>query len=67
VDDGLHLVPLVEFKCVLGKVSAERGSGVTVSSITLGELSLVVDAIRLHEALNVSPRFVESITHLINK
>ena len=60
-------MPLVELEGVLSDVSAERSSGVTVSPITFRELSLIVDAIRLHKALNVSPWLIESVAHLINE
>lgn len=67
VDDGLHFVPLVELERVLCNIGAERGSGVAVSPITLGQLGLVVNAIWLHKALDVSPWLVESVAHFVNK
>ena len=65
--NGLHFVPLVKLESVLCDVSAEGSSGVTMSPITLRELSLIVDTIRLHETLNVSPWLIESVTHLVNE
>jgi len=38
-----------------------------VSSIPLGKLGLIVDTIWLHEALEMSPGFVESIPYFINE
>ena len=67
VDHGLHLVPLVKLQSVLGDVRAERGSGVTVGPITLGKLGLIVNAIRLHKALNMPPRLIKSIAHLVHE
>jgi hypothetical protein len=67
VDDGLHFVPLIELERVLCNIGAERGSGVAVSPIALGELGLVVNAIWLHKALDMSPGLIKSVAHFVNK
>jgi hypothetical protein len=65
--DRLHFVPLIKFECILSDISAEGSGSVTVGPVTLRQLGLIVDAIRLHEALQVAPRLVEAVLHLIHK
>jgi hypothetical protein len=38
-----------------------------VSPIALGELGLVVNAIWLHKALDMSPGLIKSVAHFVNK
>ena len=37
-----------------------------MSPVTLRQLSLIVDAIGLHETLHVTPWLVESVAHFVN-
>lgn len=59
-------MPLVKLDSILGDVGAERSGAVSVKSVALRELGLVVNAIWLHEALEVSPRFEELVTELVH-
>ena len=65
--DGFHFVPLIEFQSILSNISAEGRGGVTVGSVPFRQLCLIVNTIGLHEALEMAPRLVESVLHLIYK
>ena len=67
MNDGLHFVPLIKFECILSDISAEGSGSVTVCPVTLRQLGLIVDAIRLHETLEMAPRLVKAILDLVYK
>lgn len=67
VYDWLHFMPLIELDGVVSDWCWEGCSSVTVCSISFGQLTLVVHAIGLHEALDMAPRLEELVLHLVNK
>jgi hypothetical protein len=65
--DWLHFMPLIQFNWVLGNISREGSSSVSMSIVTSGKLGLIIDTIRLHEALHVSQRLIDLISNSFHK
>ena len=49
VDDSLHLMPLIHLEGVVSDRGGQVCSGVTMETVTIGQLRLVVLTIWLHE------------------
>jgi hypothetical protein len=66
VDSALHFMPLIELNSILSNISAERSGRVTVQVITSRQLTLIIDTVRLHEALEMPvwlPHLIFNFVH----
>lgn len=59
VDDSLHLMPLIHLKSVVSDRSRQVSSGVTMKTVTIGQLRFIVLTIWLNKGTDVANRFIE--------
>jgi hypothetical protein len=60
-------MPLIEFNCILGDIGAHCSSSVAMSPVCVWKLRWVVNAVWLHEALDVSHWLMDSILDFVHK